>query len=367
MRRSGHVVGYLGDGINDAPALHEADIGISVDTAVDVAREAADIILLKRDLGVLVRGVDDGRKTFANTMKYISITTSANFGNMISMAAASLYLPFLPLLAKQILLNNFLSDIPALAIAGDNVDVDQVRRPRHWDIRFVRRFMVSFGLVSSLFDFATFAFLLLAVHATAATFQTAWFVESVLTELAIVLVVRTRRRLWRSRPSLLLAGLAIGVGVVATAIPFTPFAGWFGFVPLATPVMAGLLTITALYLFVSELTKSWLFEHGSRARSSRKNYALKSAPGRANPHPGLSRRLRFVMDGQMSRSATSTADEGPGDVHANHPVSRVWAAYGRESYGCADRRNGSSPPDAHATPPARRRGSGSANPLASHA
>ena len=175
-----------------------------------MAREAADIILLKRDLGVLVRGVDDGRKTFANTMKYISITTSANFGNMISMAAASLYLPFLPLLAKQILLNNFLSDIPALAIAGDNVDADQVRRPRHWDIRFVRRFMVSFGLVSSLFDFATFAFLILVVHATSAAFQTAWFVESVLTQLAIVLVVRTHKRLWRSRPSRLLAGLALG-------------------------------------------------------------------------------------------------------------------------------------------------------------
>ncbi|MDX8526004.1 magnesium-translocating P-type ATPase [Mesorhizobium sp. MSK_1335] len=270
LRRSGHVVGYLGDGINDAPALHEADIGISVDTAVDVAREAADIILLKRDLSVLVQGVDDGRKTFANTMKYISITTSANFGNMISMAAASLYLPFLPLLAKQILLNNFLSDIPALAIAGDNVDTDQVRRPRHWDIRFVRRFMVSFGLVSSLFDFATFAFLLLAVHATAATFQTAWFVESVLTELAIVLVVRTHKRLWRSRPSRLLAGLALGVGVGTILIPFAPFANWFGFVPLTGPVLAGLLAITALYVLVSEVTKSRLFDHGGRGRHRRK-------------------------------------------------------------------------------------------------
>jgi len=270
LRRSGHVVGYLGDGINDAPALHEADIGISVDTAVDVAREAADIILLKRDLGVLVQGVDDGRKTFANTMKYISITTSANFGNMISMAAASLYLPFLPLLAKQILLNNFLSDIPALAIAGDNVDADQVRRPRHWDIHFVRRFMVSFGLLSSLFDFATFAFLLLVVHATAATFQTAWFVESLLTELAIVLVVRTHKRLWRSHPSHLLAGLALGVGVIAIAIPFAPFAGWFGFVPLAGPVLAGLLAITVLYVLVSEVTKGRLFAHGGRGKHRRK-------------------------------------------------------------------------------------------------
>jgi len=270
LRRSGHVVGYLGDGINDAPALHEADIGISVDTAVDVAREAADIILLKRDLGVLVRGVDDGRKTFANTMKYISITTSANFGNMISMAAASLYLPFLPLLAKQILLNNFLSDIPSLAIAGDNVDADQLRRPRHWDIHFIRRFMVSFGLVSSVFDFATFAFLLLVAHAAAATFQTAWFVESVLTQLAILFIVRTHMRPWNSRPSRLLAGLAFGVGSIAVAIPFAPFAKWFGFVPLPAPVLAGLLAITVLYVVVSEVTKTWLFDHGRRGKRRRK-------------------------------------------------------------------------------------------------
>lgn len=264
LRSRGNVVGYLGDGINDAPALHEADIGISVDTAVDVAREAADIILLKQDLGVLVRGVDDGRKTFANTMKYISITTSANFGNMISMAVASLFLPFLPLLAKQILLNNFLSDVPSLAIASDNVDTDQLRRPRHWDIQFVRRFMISFGLVSSLFDFATFAFLLFFAHVTEAAFQTAWFVESLLTELAIVLIVRTHRVFWASRPSPLLAWLTLGVGVVAIMIPYLPFAAWFGFVPLALPVLAGLVAITALYLLASEATKRWFFSQESR-------------------------------------------------------------------------------------------------------
>ncbi|TPJ93842.1 magnesium-translocating P-type ATPase [Mesorhizobium sp. B2-5-12] len=259
LRSRGHVVGYLGDGINDAPALHEADIGVSVDTACDVAREAADIILLKQDLGVLVRGVDDGRKTFANTMKYISITTSANFGNMISMAVASLFLPFLPLLAKQILLNNFLSDVPSLAIASDNVDADQLHRPRHWDIRFVRRFMISFGLVSSLFDFATFAFLLLFAHATEAAFQTAWFVESLLTELAIVLIVRTHRAFWASRPSPLLAWLTLGVGFVAIMIPYLPFADWFGFVPLPLPILAGLVAITALYLWASEATKRGFF------------------------------------------------------------------------------------------------------------
>jgi Mg2+-importing ATPase len=203
-------------------------------------------------------------------MKYISLTTSANFGNMISMAAASLYLPFLPLLAKQILLNNFLSDIPSLAIAGDNVDADQLRRPRHWDIHFIRRFMVSFGLVSSVFDFATFAFLLFVAHAAAATFQTAWFVESVLTQLAILFIVRTHMRPWNSRPSRLLAGLAFGVGSIAVAIPFAPFAKWFGFVPLPAPVLAGLLAITVLYVVVSEVTKTWLFDHGRRGKRRRK-------------------------------------------------------------------------------------------------
>lgn len=272
LRSRGHVVGYLGDGINDAPALHEADIGISVDSACDVAREAADIILLKQDLGVLVRGVDDGRKTFANTMKYISITTSANFGNMISMAVASLFLPFLPLLAKQILLNNFLSDVPSLAIASDNVDQDQLRRPRHWDIGFVRRFMISFGLVSSLFDFATFAFLLLFAHATASTFQTAWFVESLLTELAIVLIVRTHGAFWASRPSPLLAWLTLAVAIAAIAIPYLPLAAWFGFVPLPLPVLAGLAVITALYLLASEATKRWFFDR-DRHRGYRSIFA----------------------------------------------------------------------------------------------
>ena len=259
LRRHGHVVGYLGDGINDAPALHEADVGISVEGAVDVAREAADMILLERDLGVLLRGVDDGRRTFANTMKYISITTSANFGNMVSMAFASLALPFLPLLAPQILLNNFLSDVPSLAIATDNVDADQVRTPQRWDIAFVRRFMVTFGLVSSVFDFITFAFLLLAAGAAAGVFQTGWFVESLITELAIVLVVRTRKAFWRSRPSALLSWLTLVVGLLAVAIPFLPGADWFSFVPLPLPVLGGLVAITLAYLAASEAVKHWFF------------------------------------------------------------------------------------------------------------
>jgi Mg2+-importing ATPase len=264
LRRRGHVVGYLGDGINDAPALHEADIGISVDGAADVAREAADMILLERDLGVVLRGVDDGRATFANTMKYIAITTSANFGNMISMAFASLFLPFLPLLAPQILLNNLLSDVPSLAIATDNVDAEQTRGPRHWDIGYVRRFMVAFGLVSSVFDFVTFGFLILVAGATVQIFQTGWFVESLITELGIVMIVRTRKPFWKSRPSGLLSWLTLAVGGVAIAIPFLPGAGWFGFVPLPVPIMAGLIAITLAYLAASEATKRWFFARERR-------------------------------------------------------------------------------------------------------
>jgi Mg2+-importing ATPase len=268
LRRHGHVVGYLGDGINDAPALHEADIGISVNGAVDVAREAADMILLQRDLGVLLRGIDDGRRTFANTMKYIAITTSANFGNMVSMAFASLALPFLPLLAPQILLNNFLSDVPSLAIASDNVDADQVHTPRRWDIGYVRRFMVAFGLVSSAFDFVTFGFLVLIAGATAQIFQTAWFVESLITELAIVLIVRTRKAFWKSRPSALLSWLTLAIAVLAVAIPYLPGAARFGFVPLPVQIMAGLAVITLAYLAASEAIKSWFFSR-ERRRSKR--------------------------------------------------------------------------------------------------
>lgn len=259
LRRHGHVVGYMGDGINDAPALHEADVGISVDHAADVAREAADIILLNQDLTVLLRGIDDGRRTFANTMKYISITTSANFGNMISMALASFFLPFLPLLATQILLNNLLSSVPSLAIAGDNVDAELVQRPRRWDIGSVRRFMVSFGLVSSAFDLLTFGFLVLVMNADAGRFRTGWFVESLLTQLAIILVVRTQQVVWRSRPSRLLSGLTVAVAIIAVTLPYLPDADWLGFVALPLPMLAGLVAVSAVYVAVSEGTKRWFF------------------------------------------------------------------------------------------------------------
>ena len=266
LRARRHVVGYLGDGINDAPALHAADVGISVDTAVDVAREAADIVLLQRDLGVVVRGVEDGRVIFANTMKYILVTTSANLGNMISMAAASLFLPFLPMLAKQILLNNFLSDLPCLAIASDAVDPPDLKAPHGWDIRQVQRSMFGFGLVSSLFDFVTFAFLLYVARGEATAFQTGWFVESLLTELAIIFVIRTRRPLWSGRPGRLLLLLALAVASVAIALPYLPIAAAFGFAPMRADVLLGLAAITGAYLLTSEFLKQRLYPARRSAR-----------------------------------------------------------------------------------------------------
>ena len=255
LRASGHVVGYLGDGINDAPALHAASVGISVDGAVDVAKEAADIVLLEHDLDVLRQGIEQGRGIFANTIKYILTTTSANFGNMLSMAAASLFLPFLPLLAKQILLNNFLSDVPGLAIATDHVDPEWVASPRRWNVQSVRRFMVTFGLVSVFFDLVTFALLWKYLAVPADVFRTAWFVESLLTELLIALVVRTARPCYRSRPGL---GLAWTTGIVAAltlAIPYLPGSGLFGFVPLSPAIMASILAIAAAYVAATEWVK----------------------------------------------------------------------------------------------------------------
>ena len=259
LRRAGNVVGYLGDGINDATALHAADVGISVESAVDVAKEAADIVLLERDLGVVAQGVRLGRQTFANTLKYVFITTSANFGNMVSMAGASLFLPFLPLLPKQILLNNFLSDVPSMAIATDSVDREQVRRPRRWDIRFIRNFMLVFGLVSSVFDYLTFGALLYWLQATEREFQTGWFVESLMTELFIVLVIRTRGRFYRSRPGTLLFATTLLVAGTTIFLPYTPLGELFGFVPLPPGFVLLLLGITAAYLVASELVKGWFF------------------------------------------------------------------------------------------------------------
>jgi len=259
LRKAGNVVGYLGDGINDASALHTADVGISVEGAVDVAKEAADIVLLRRDLAVLAQGVRNGRRTFANTLKYVFITTSANFGNMVSMAGASLFLPFLPLLPKQILLNNFLSDVPSMTIATDRVDREQVDRPRRWNIRFIRNFMLVFGLVSSLFDFLTFGALLHLLRATERQFQTGWFLESLMTELFIVLVIRTQRPFFRSRPGTLLLAATLLVAGTTIFLPYTPLGTLFGFVPLPAGFVLLLLAITGAYLLASELVKGWFF------------------------------------------------------------------------------------------------------------
>ena len=251
----GHVVGFLGDGVNDAPAMHAADTSLSVERAVDVAREAADFVLLERSLDVICRGIQEGRKTFANTLKYVLTTMSANLGNMISMAAASLFLPFLPLLAGQILLNNLLSDVPAIGIAGDAVDPELIERPQRWNMRFIARFMVEFGLVSSLFDFLTFAALLVVFRAGPALFRTGWFVESLLTELVIALVVRTRRPFLRSRPGAVLLWSTVVLVALTLAIPYTPYVGVFGFVPLPGALLGTVVAITGLYVVATEVTK----------------------------------------------------------------------------------------------------------------
>lgn len=269
LQHVGHAVGYLGDGINDAPALHAADIGISVDQAVDVARESADIVLLKPDLGVLRRGVEDGRRTFANTLKYINITISANFGNMISMALATPLLPFLPLLPKQILLNNFLSDIPAIAISTDRVDPEHLRKPQRWNIHYVERFMVVFGLASSLFDFITFGALLFLFHAGATLFQTGWFIVSLITELAVIMVLRTRRLAWRSRPSALLQIIIIVVFALALLIPYSgPIAKLFGLRVLSVGEVAVLLSIAIGYVATTEALKQWFYARLARRPGS---------------------------------------------------------------------------------------------------
>jgi Mg2+-importing ATPase len=255
LRASGAVVGYLGDGINDAPALHAADAGISVDTAVDVAKEAASIVLLEKDLRVLLRGMLQGRRTFANTMKYVFTTTSANFGNMLSMAVAAAVLPFLPLLAGQILLINFLTDFPATTIATDTVDPEQLDQPHSWDIGFVRRFMLVFGAISSTFDLLTFGVLRLAFAADATLFRSGWFLESVATELAVLFVLRTRRPFFRSRPSRLLTASSLGVAGLTLLIPYSPLAVPLGLEGLQPAVLAALVAITALYVAATEVAK----------------------------------------------------------------------------------------------------------------
>jgi P-type Mg2+ transporter len=255
LKRAGNVVGYMGDGINDASALHAADVSISVDSAADVAKGAADIVLLEKDLGVLVQGVSSGRTTFANTLKYVFMATSANFGNMFSMAGASLFLPFLPLLPKQILLTNLMTDFPEMAIATDSVDSEMVEQPRRWDINFIRKFMLAFGLLSSVFDYLTFGCLLWVLHATVDQFRTGWFIESVVSASLIVLVIRSRRPFFSSRPGKYLLIATLLVVAVTLLLPISPLAGLFEFQPLPFSFLLILAGIVLVYIVSAELVK----------------------------------------------------------------------------------------------------------------
>jgi Mg2+-importing ATPase len=261
LKKMGNVVGYMGDGINDAPALHSADVGISVENAVDVAKEAADFVLMKNDLAVLKEGILQGRRTFANTLKYIFMATSANFGNMFSRAGASLFLPFLPMLPKQILLINLLTDLPEMTIGNDRVDDALIRQPRKWDIHFIRRFMLVFGPISSLFDFATFGMLLFFLRSDETLFHTGWFVESVLSAAVVVLALRTRAPIYRDRPGGAMFIMTILVGAGAVLLPYTPLGGVMGFKPLPGYLLAGIAGIVVLYLVAAEAAKRWFYRN----------------------------------------------------------------------------------------------------------
>jgi Mg2+-importing ATPase len=267
LQAGGHVVGYLGDGINDAPPLHSADVGISVEGGVDVAKQAADLVLLEPDLAVLLDGVREGRRTLLNVAKYVRMATSSNFGNMASMAAAALFLPFLPMRPVQILLNNLLYDVSELAIPTDRVDDAELQRPQRWDITAVRNFMLGFGLLSSAFDLMTFAVLYLVLEVPVAQFQTAWFVESMTTQVLVIFVIRSARPAWRDRPSGALALASLGVAAVAVALPYAGWAAAFGFTPLPGPVLAALAALTVAYLVAAETLKH-LFPRLSRVKAA---------------------------------------------------------------------------------------------------
>jgi len=272
-RKTGADVAFLGDGVNDAVALHAADVGISVESATDVAKDAADIVLLDKDLGVLADGIMEGRRIFANTLKYVLMATSSNFGNMFSAAGASLFLSFLPLLPSQILLNNLLYDVGQLAIPGDHVDDEILARPAGWDITFVRRFMAVFGPVSSVFDFMTFFVMLVILNAGHSEFRSGWFVESLATQTLVIFVIRTRRvPFFHSRPSRTMIAVPIICALIGAILPFTPLAGVLGFTSLPIAFFLILLGMIGAYLVLVEVVKA-------------RFYAFQERPDRARPSP----------------------------------------------------------------------------------
>jgi Mg2+-importing ATPase len=261
LKTRGHVVGYMGDGINDAPSLHTADVGISVMNGVNVAKDAAKIILLEKDLAVVNDGVVEGRRSFANIMKYIIMGTSSNFGNMFSMAASSLFLPFLPMLPSQILLNNFLYDVSQVSIPSDNVDAAMVRKPKRWQIGFIRQFMMIIGPISSIYDFLTFVVLLRVFHASTneSLFHSGWFVESLATQTLVVFVIRTAANPLKSRPSRQLLISVLAVVAVATLLPYTPLGRLLRFTPLPLSLLAAIAILAVTYLFLVQAVKSWFY------------------------------------------------------------------------------------------------------------
>jgi Mg2+-importing ATPase len=263
LHRDNHVVGFLGDGINDGPALRAADVGISVDTAVDIAKESADIILLEKSLLVLEEGVIEGRKVFGNILKYIKMTASSNFGNMFSMIGASALLPFLPMRPVQVLLNNLLYDFSQTAVASDEVDADYLAKPRQWDLQAIKRFMLTIGPISSIFDYATFALLWFVLGANAMEhqklFQTGWFVESLLSQTLIVHIIRTGRIPFvESHASLPLTITSIVICLTGIALAFVPAGAWFGFVPLPGLYWAFLAVILVCYMALTQFVKAWM-------------------------------------------------------------------------------------------------------------